>query len=228
MIASRISARALMTRRSQPQSLTLRHGQAFRYSSAAPATVVDVGFWKSLIPKPLRRGKRKGLKSKATKEWNPATFFIVMFLFIGSMSIQMIALRNQTERYVRQSSVRLGQLRDALKKMRRGEAVDVEKLLSAAEAPKEADWEEGKCYLEFCDSADSDSIASARARRECTRGTSSNPTSRAARGKSRFTRANNERLRGKGKANRCRQLLLMYKYIQMHLDYIHAIKRACL
>lgn len=66
-----------------------------------------------------------------------------MFLFIGSMSIQMIALRNQSERYNRQSTVRIGQLRQALMKLQNGEEVDVDKLLgNVDEAQKEIDWEE--------------------------------------------------------------------------------------
>lgn len=66
-----------------------------------------------------------------------------MFLFIGSMSIQMIALRNQSERYNRQSTVRIGQLRQALMKLQNGEEVDVDKLLgNVDEGQKEIDWEE--------------------------------------------------------------------------------------
>ncbi|KHO00698.1 uncharacterized protein MAM_01476 [Metarhizium album ARSEF 1941] len=114
-----------------------------RWSSTGPATVVDTGFWTALIPKPLRRENGKGLKGGKSKEWNPATFFIVMFLFIGSMSIQMIALRNQSERYSRRASVRIAQLREALTKLQNGEAVDVEKLLrNAAESQQDTDWEE--------------------------------------------------------------------------------------
>jgi hypothetical protein len=120
-------------------------GLRFRWSSTGPATVVDTGFWTSLIPKPLRRENRKGPKRKKSREWNPATFFIVMFLFVGSMSIQLIALRNQTERYNRQSTVRIEQLRAALKRLQNGEEVNVDKLLGDVdESPQEADWEESE------------------------------------------------------------------------------------
>ncbi|OAQ68020.1 hypothetical protein VFPPC_15765 [Pochonia chlamydosporia 170] len=114
-----------------------------RRSSTGPATIVDTGFWTSLIPKPLRRESRKGTKAKKSKEWNPATFFIVMFLFIGSMSIQMIALRNQSERYNRQSTVRISQLREAMRRLQNGEDVNVDKLLgNADESQRDVDWEE--------------------------------------------------------------------------------------
>ncbi|QPH12322.1 hypothetical protein C2857_004454 [Epichloe festucae Fl1] len=117
--------------------------RAIRFSSSGPATIADAGFWTSLIPKPFRKENRKMNKGNKSKEWNPATFFIIMFLFIGSMSIQMIALRNQSDRYNRQSTVRIGQLRQALMKLQNGEEVDVDKLLgNVDEAQKEIDWEE--------------------------------------------------------------------------------------
>ncbi|EHK45743.1 hypothetical protein TRIATDRAFT_219421, partial [Trichoderma atroviride IMI 206040] len=89
----------------------------------------------------MRRANRK-LKTKEKKEWNPATYFIVMFLFIGSMSIQMIALRNQTDRYMRQSSLRIAQLREVVQRIQNGEDVDVERILGTGDPQKETEWEE--------------------------------------------------------------------------------------
>ncbi|UKZ95105.1 uncharacterized protein TrAFT101_009956 [Trichoderma asperellum] len=115
-----------------------------RFASTAqikPVNIVEGSFWKSLIPKPMRRTNRK-LKTKEKKDWNPATYFIVMFLFIGSMSIQMIALRNQTDRYMRQSSLRIAQLREVVQRIQNGEDVDVEKILGTGDPQKETEWEE--------------------------------------------------------------------------------------
>ncbi|KAF4982386.1 hypothetical protein FZEAL_1975 [Fusarium zealandicum] len=111
-----------------------------RFSSTAPATIVDRSFWRSLVPKPLRKENRQ-IEKKA-REWNPATFFIAIFLLIGSMSIQMIALRNSFDRYMRQSEARITTLRDVVEKIQRGETVDVEKALGTGDPNKEADWEE--------------------------------------------------------------------------------------
>ncbi|KAL6697583.1 hypothetical protein J3F84DRAFT_290809 [Trichoderma pleuroticola] len=119
-----------------------RASLGLRCSSTAPVTIVEGSFWRSLIPKPMRKANRNKLKAKAKKEWNPATYFIVMFLFIGSMSIQMIALRNQTERYMRQSALRIAQLREVVQRIQNGEDVDVEKLLGTGDAQKETEWEE--------------------------------------------------------------------------------------
>lgn len=118
-------------------ALTVRH------FSDGPASIVDRGFWGSLVPKPLRKENRQSLKNYG-KRWNPATFFIVIFLLIGSMSIQMITLRNSFDRYMRTSQVRIGLLREVVERIQNGEKVDVEKLLGTGEPEKEADWEEGE------------------------------------------------------------------------------------
>ncbi|KAM5345437.1 hypothetical protein ACJ41O_011299 [Fusarium nematophilum] len=111
-----------------------------RLSSTAPATIVDGSFWRSLVPKPLRKENRQ--VKKKSKEWNPATFFIAIFLLIGSMSIQMITLRHSFDRYMRQSEARIAALREVVEKIQKGEPVDVEKALGTGDAKKEADWEE--------------------------------------------------------------------------------------
>ncbi|KAM0293536.1 hypothetical protein ACHAO9_002260 [Fusarium lateritium] len=111
-----------------------------RYSSTGPATIVDRGFWQSLVPKPLRKENRQ--LRKKSKEWNPATFFIAIFLLIGSMSIQMIAVRNSFDRFMRQSEARITSLREVVEKIQRGETVDVEKALGTGDPAKESDWEE--------------------------------------------------------------------------------------
>ncbi|KAI0858941.1 hypothetical protein F4860DRAFT_516387 [Xylaria cubensis] len=119
-----------------------------RRQSSAP-TVVQASFWKSLIPKPLRPSPKPTVdwgtpakKKPKSKEWNPATFFIVIFLFIGSMSIQMIALKRDYATFTRRAEVRIELLREVVQKLQRGEDVDVEKALGTGDAEKELQWEE--------------------------------------------------------------------------------------
>jgi hypothetical protein len=124
---------------------------ASRASSSFP--IADASFWKSLVPKPFRRApdpyrkKRSrvaAFKAWMAKEWNPATFFIIIFLFIGSMSINMIALKKGFETYMRQSEVRIGLLREVVEKLQKGEKVDVERVLGTGIPEKETEWEEGR------------------------------------------------------------------------------------
>ena len=113
-------------------------------------TIVQSSFWKQLIPKPLRRNKDGSLpvanavsNARAAKEWNPATFYIFIFLFIGSMSIQMIALKKEFETFMRQSDVKIGLLREVIERVQRGEKVDVERVLGTGDPAKEAEWDSG-------------------------------------------------------------------------------------
>ncbi|KAH8910018.1 hypothetical protein BR93DRAFT_966073 [Coniochaeta sp. PMI_546] len=127
-----------------------RGAVAWRASSSFP--IADPAFWKSMIPKPLRRTQEPFSRKKRSrvaafkawmaKEWNPATFFIIIFLLIGSMSINMIALKKGFETYMRQSEVRIGLLREVVEKLHRGEKVDVERVLGSGVPEKESEWEE--------------------------------------------------------------------------------------
>lgn len=114
--------------------------------------VAETSFWKSLIPKPLRSenkaddgraGSPAKTKKAKSKDWNPATFYIVIFLLIGSMSIQMISLRKNFDAFMRRSDVRIGLLREVIERVQNGEKVDVEKVLGTGDREREAEWEEG-------------------------------------------------------------------------------------
>lgn len=118
-------------------------------SSVAPK-VARPSFWQSVIPKFLRPSPidddpffTQSRKPKRSKEWNPATFFVVIFLLIGSMSIQMIALKKEFATFTRRSDVRIGLLREVVERLQKGEEVDVEKALGTGIPEKEADWDEG-------------------------------------------------------------------------------------
>lgn len=120
-----------------------------RYASNMPIAQAD--FWRSLVPKPFRREEKlpddpsiQRVKPKRSKEWNPATFYIVIFLLIGSMSINMISLRQSFETFMRQTDVRIGLLKDVVERIQRGEEVDVEKALGSGNREKEQEWEDGK------------------------------------------------------------------------------------
>jgi len=125
-----------------------------QFRALSRVEVARPSFWKSIIPKFLRPtqqddpfGTIAAKKAKKTKEWNPATFFIVIFLLIGSMSIQMIALKKDFATFIRRTDVRIGLLREVVEKLQRGERVDVEKTLGTGVPEKELEWEEGPQHL---------------------------------------------------------------------------------
>lgn len=122
----------------------------FQRPASSLPTIAQPSFWKSIVPKPLRQspeGKAVGSAIKAAKQpwwskkWNPATFYIVIFLCIGSMAIQMISLKKNYNTFMRQSEVKIGLLREVLERIQRGEDVDVERVLGTGNPEQEAEWE---------------------------------------------------------------------------------------
>lgn len=55
----------------------------------------------------------------------------------------MIALKNDYAAYTRTTDAKIELLREVIEKIRRGEDVNVEKLLGTGDETKEREWEEG-------------------------------------------------------------------------------------
>lgn len=131
---------------------TLQRSRLSTDSSVLPR-VASPSLWQSLVPKALRppsdpvavaeRQKAKQAKAQRSKEWNPATFFIVMFLLIGSNAIQLISLRNRTLSFSRKTEAKIALLREVIGRVQNGEDVDVEGMLGTGNPEQEKEWEEG-------------------------------------------------------------------------------------
>ncbi|KAH8595710.1 hypothetical protein B0O99DRAFT_622479 [Bisporella sp. PMI_857] len=130
-----------------PSRLYLTASMSDRSYSSVPA-IASTSFWKTMIPKPFRKSSNSKpvAKKPKSKEWNPATFFIIIFLLIGSMSIQMIALRNSFAAFSRRADARISLLREIIERVQNGEKVDVEGLLGTGNKQREEEWEEGMFY----------------------------------------------------------------------------------
>jgi hypothetical protein len=125
------------------------HSSYARWSDQVP-TVYSREFWANLIPKPLRKSATSGAKPKLkSKEWNPATFYIFIFLFIGSMSINQLVLRTEYNAFTERADARISVLREVVEKLHRGEDVDVERALGTGDAVREAEWKECKGSLTY-------------------------------------------------------------------------------
>jgi len=121
-------------------------------STQSLPTVAQPGFWKSLVPKFMRGGRsnHETLAIGKKKGWNPATFFIVIFLLIGSQAIQMISLRRSYDRFSHETEAKLTLLREVINRVQSGEDVDVEGMLGTGNKAKEKEWDEG--ITKFIDS----------------------------------------------------------------------------
>ncbi|GLI79093.1 hypothetical protein PoHVEF18_007418 [Penicillium ochrochloron] len=93
-----------------------------------------------MVPRFIRT--RKSRKAGESKEWNPATFYIVMFTLIGSQAIRLLTLKNGYAAYRRSADAKIELLKEVIERVQKGENVDVEKLLGTGDEGKELEWED--------------------------------------------------------------------------------------
>lgn len=117
--------------------------------------VAQPSLWHSIIPKAFRRQENSDAptKSQRSKDWNPATFYIWIFLLIGSNAIQMLALRNEYPTSSRKADAKIALLKEVLEKIRRGEEVDVDKVLGTGDEQQEQEWADVIKHIEEEDRA---------------------------------------------------------------------------
>jgi hypothetical protein len=99
-----------------------------------------------MVPKFLRnRGPQSTREQQqpTSAEWNPATFYIIIFILIGSQAIQMLVLRKDSENFSRKADAKIRLLNEVIQRVKNGEEVDVEKLIGTGDESKEREWEEG-------------------------------------------------------------------------------------
>ena len=105
-----------------------------------PPLLVSPSFWYSLLPSYIRYFKNPS----RSREWNPATFYIIISLLIGSNAINMVALKNDSVEFSRRADIKIALLKNAIGRVQRGEYVDIEKLLGTGNVEQEEEWEDGK------------------------------------------------------------------------------------
>jgi len=122
-----------------------RKNQAYATSTEHLPRVAQPSIWNSIIPKEFRepRDKHAPAKIQQKKLWNPATFFIWIFLLIGSNAIQMLTLRHEHASFNRKADQKIALLKEVLEKVQRGEDVDVEKVLGSGDEEQEQEWSDG-------------------------------------------------------------------------------------
>ncbi|KAH7405758.1 hypothetical protein DE146DRAFT_630479 [Phaeosphaeria sp. MPI-PUGE-AT-0046c] len=111
--------------------------------------VLSPSFWGSMIPKPFKRsatGDSDQLSaapaSPRSREWNPATPYIVLGLLVGSQAIQVLWLKQDQAHAKRRAEARIGLLREVIERVQRGEEVDVGKALGSGDQAREEEWAE--------------------------------------------------------------------------------------
>ncbi|KAJ6085992.1 hypothetical protein N7486_010273 [Penicillium sp. IBT 16267x] len=122
-----------------PNRYAASNSRSYATSDRLPK-IADASVWTSMIPRFIRDRKSRG--TKKSKEWNPATFYIVMFTLIGSQAIRMLSLKNSYATYTRTTDAKIELLKEVIERIKSGEKVDVEKLLGTGDNAQEREWEE--------------------------------------------------------------------------------------
>jgi Family of unknown function (DUF5321) len=121
---------------------------AIRYSSSEHLPkLAQSSIWQSIIPKFLRTRDKRQLPTEK-KPPNPASYFIWIYLFIGSQAIRIIGVQNEYKTFMRKAEVKIAKLREVIEKLQRGEEVDVEKVLGTGDETQELEWEEALREIE--------------------------------------------------------------------------------
>ncbi|EEP77035.1 conserved hypothetical protein [Uncinocarpus reesii 1704] len=105
--------------------------------------IAEPAVWTAMIPKFLRRDRSQQGSSKK-RGWNPATYFIVMFILVGSQALRMVQIKNDYANYARSTEAKIRVLRDVIERLQKGEDVDVRKVLGTGNEVAEREWEEGR------------------------------------------------------------------------------------
>ncbi|EUC47920.1 hypothetical protein COCMIDRAFT_34656 [Bipolaris oryzae ATCC 44560] len=100
--------------------------------------IVQPSFWASLTPKPFKTRS----ETPRSKEWNPATPYIILGLLVGSQAIQILWLKQERNHDLRRAEAKIGILREVIERVQRGEKVDVEGALGTSNAVEEREWKQ--------------------------------------------------------------------------------------
>ena len=100
--------------------------------------ILTPSFWGQMIPKPFK-GRSDKPKSR---EWNPATPYIILGLLVGSQAIQILWLKQERGHTLRKAETKIGLLREVIERVQNGEKVNVEEILGTGNAASEKEWAE--------------------------------------------------------------------------------------
>lgn len=126
-------------------SLTPRTLGQSRHASSQNSLLpklAQTSIWHSIVPRSLRDRWSQTDKFGKKKPINPASYFIWIYLLIGSQSIRIMGIQTEFDTYMRKADLKLKKLREVVEKLQKGEAVDVEKALGTGDEVQEQEWED--------------------------------------------------------------------------------------
>ncbi len=116
--------------------------------SRALPKIAQPSIWQSIVPRVLHNRSEKALETGQKKTTNPATYFIWIYLLIGSQAIRILQLQNEFNTFTRRAELKIGKLREVVEALQKGEDIDVERTLGTGDEVQEREWEEALREIE--------------------------------------------------------------------------------
>lgn len=104
--------------------------------------IAQPSLWHSIVPRSLRSRSERLPGANRQKPVNPASYFIWIFILIGSQAIRILQLENDLRTFTRQADLKIDKLREVVDALQRGEDVDVEASLGTGNDAQEREWED--------------------------------------------------------------------------------------
>lgn len=110
--------------------------------------MVQPSVWHSIVPRALRSRLEKAAESNQKRAPNPASYFIWIYLLIGSQAIRILQLQNEFNTFMRRADLKIEKLREVVEALQSGDEIDVEKVLGTGDETQEREWEDALREIE--------------------------------------------------------------------------------
>lgn len=122
--------------------------------------------WEQIVPSSIRARTKDLFAERRQKPTNPATYFIWIYILIGSQAIRILQVKNDHQTFSRRADLQIEKLREVVRKLQAGEEVDVEKALGTGVPEEEEAWEQALREIEDEERLWTDNKLKKRERRE--------------------------------------------------------------
>ncbi|KAK6520685.1 hypothetical protein TWF506_000934 [Arthrobotrys conoides] len=114
-------------------------------------------WWSQHLPQGLFKSTVKSSKETVKRKWDPAWGYILLALFVGSQSLNIMALRQESQVFIRRSDARIETLREIIENIQQGkwapDGEEVERALRLGKPERDdRQWEEVMKEIEEEDS----------------------------------------------------------------------------
>jgi Family of unknown function (DUF5321) len=116
--------------------------------SRALPKIAQPSVWHSIVPRALRNRSEKAAETRPKRAPNSASYFIWIYVLIGSQAIRILQVQNEFNTFMRRAELKIGKLREVVEALQRGEEIDVEKALGTGDETQEREWEEALREIE--------------------------------------------------------------------------------